>query len=82
MKIVEQIFGLSVLVLLLRVRDYVVYVNPVTDPSRLRFAETLNSAIHQGLELVAVIASIKLLWDIGQMIVGLRTIRAGHVALI
>ena len=82
MKIVEQIFSLSVLVLLLRVRDYVVYVNPVTDPSRLRFAETLNAVIHQGLELVAVIASIKLLWDIGQIIVGLRTTRAGHVALI
>jgi hypothetical protein len=82
MKIVEQIFGLSILFLLLRVRDYVVYVSPITDPSRLHFAETLNMVIHQGLEVVAVIASVKLLWDIGQMIMGLRANRAGHVALI
>jgi hypothetical protein len=82
MKIVEQIFGFSILVLLLRVRDYFVYVTPVTDPSRLRFAESLNSIIHQSLELVAVIAGAKLLWDIGQMIIGLRTNHAGHVALI
>jgi hypothetical protein len=82
MKIVEQIFGLSILFLLLRVRDYVVYVSPITDPSRLHFAETLNTVIHQGLEVVAVIASVKLLWDIGQMVLGLRANRAGHVALI
>jgi hypothetical protein len=82
MKIVEQIFGLSILVLLLRVREYIVYTRPVTDPSRLHIAESLNFVIHRGLELVAVIATIKLLWDIGQMIVGLRANRAGHGALI
>jgi hypothetical protein len=82
MKIVEQIFGLSILFLLLRVRDYVVYMSPISDPSRLHFAETLNMVIHQGFEVVAVIASVKLAWDIGQMIMGLRANRAGHVALI
>jgi hypothetical protein len=29
-----------------------------------------------------VIATIKLLWDLGQMILGLRTNRTGHVAMI
>jgi hypothetical protein len=82
MKIVEQIFGLSLLFLLLQVREYIVYINPVTDPSRLRFADTLNLGIHRGLEVAVVIASIKLLWDIGQMILESRTNRAGHVALI
>jgi hypothetical protein len=82
MKILEQIFGLSILFLLLRVRDYVVYVSPITDPSRLQFAETLNTVIHQGLEVVAVIASVKLLWDIGEMIVGSRMNRSGRAALI
>jgi hypothetical protein len=82
MKIIEQIFGLSILVLLLRAREYIVYVNPVTDPSRLRFADSLNLVIYRSLEIVVVIASIKLLWDIGQMILESRTNRAGHVALI
>jgi hypothetical protein len=82
MKIVEQIFGLSLLFLLLQVREYIVYINPVTDPSRLRFADALNLGIHRGLEVAVVIASIKLLWDIGQMILESRTNRAGHVALI
>jgi hypothetical protein len=82
MKIVEQIFGLTILVLLLQVQEYIVYTSPVTDPSRLHFAESLNFIIHRGFELVAVIATIKLLWDIGQMIVGSRTNRSGHVALI
>ncbi len=82
MKIVEQILGLSILVLLLQAREYIVYTTPVTDPSQLHLAETLNFVIHRSLELVAVIATLKLLWDIGQMIVGLRTTRARHVAMI
>jgi hypothetical protein len=82
MKIVEQIFGLSLLFLLLRVREYIVYVSTVTNPSRLRFADALNLGIHRSLEVVAVIASIKLLWDIWQMILESRADRIGHVALI
>jgi len=54
----------------------------VTDASRLHFADTLNLGIHRGLEIAALLASIKLLWDIGQMILETRTNRAGHVALI
>jgi hypothetical protein len=82
MKIFEQVFGFALLILLPQARDYIVYVNPVTDPSRLHFADSLNLVIHQGLEIVAVIAGIKLLWDIGQMILESRTNRAGSVALI
>jgi hypothetical protein len=82
MKIVEQIFGFSLLILLLQVREYIVYVGTVADPSRTRLVDALNLGIHRGLEIAAVIASIKLLWDIWQMILESRADRAGHVALI
>jgi hypothetical protein len=82
MKIIEQIFGLSLLILLLQVREYIVYVGTVADPSRMRLVDALNLGIHRGLEIAAVIASIKLLWDIWQMILESRADRTGHVALI
>jgi len=82
MKIVEQIFGLSLLILLLQVREYIVYVGTVANPSRMRLVDVLNLGIRRGLEIAAVLASIKLLWDIWQMILESRADRTGHVALI
>ena len=82
MKIVERLFGISLLIMLLQVQEYIVFARPVTDPERLRFAATLNLGIHRGLELAAVIVGIKLLWDVGQMILESRANRPGHVALI
>lgn len=66
MKIVEQVFGIAILLTLLRVREYIVFVKPVADPERLRWAAIAN-VIHSSLELVAVIAILKLLWDLWQM---------------
>jgi hypothetical protein len=82
MKLVEQLFGFGTLLLLLQVREYIVYVGPVSDASRQHF-EAMNLGIHRAFEFVVVILALKIIWDIVQMITSSRrhdeTSTPGHV---
>jgi hypothetical protein len=78
MKIVERVCGFGLLVFLLQVKEYLVFRQPVTDPIRLMHIASINQNVHQGLLVVAVIIGLKLLWDIGQMV--MRSRQPGAVA--
>ena len=78
MKIVERVFGFGLLVFLLQVKEYLVFRQPVTDPIRLMHIASINQNVHQGLLVVAVILGLKLLWDVGQMV--MRSRQPGAVA--
>lgn len=81
MKIVEQFLGLFTVILLLRVREYIVFTGPITDPKRLHFAATLNEGIHRSFELVAVLMVLKLLWDLLLVLREMRQKQGGFVAV-
>jgi hypothetical protein len=78
MKLVERVFGFTLLVFLVQIKEYLVFLHPVTDPKRLNLVATINLNAHRGLLLVAVLVGLKLLWDIGQMV--MRSRQPGAVA--
>jgi hypothetical protein len=68
MKLIEQLFGFGLLMLLLRTRKYIVLAPAVSDHSSHQLVAALNPAIHNGLEVAAVVVALKLLWDIWQVV--------------
>lgn len=68
MKFVEEGVGLLPLVILLRASDYVVFVRPATDAGQLQLVAALNLCIHRGLQVVATIVALKLLWSVWEMV--------------
>jgi hypothetical protein len=67
MKLVEQGVGLLPLAILLRTSEYVVFVRPATDAQQAQLVSTMNLGIHRGLEVVATLVTLKLLWDVWEM---------------
>jgi hypothetical protein len=63
MKFVEQGVGLVPLVILLRASEYVVLVRPATDPGQAQLVAALNLWIYRGLQVLATIVALKLLWN-------------------
>jgi hypothetical protein len=78
MKLVERAFGFTLLVFLAQVKEYLVFLHPVTDPERIKLVATINLNAHRGLLLLALIVGLKLLWDIGQLV--MRSRQPGAVA--
>ena len=66
MKLVEQALGLTLLVFLAQVKEYLVFLHPVTDPERLKLIASINLNAHRGLLVLVVFVGLKLLWDVGQ----------------
>jgi hypothetical protein len=78
MKLVERAFGFSLLVILIQVKEYLVFLHPVADPERLKLVASINQNAHRGFMVLAVLVGLKLLWDIGQLL--LRSRQQGAVA--
>ena len=73
MKLVEQLFGFGMLMLLLRTQEYIVLAPTVSDNHASRqLVRVLNPAIHHGLEVAAIIVALKFLWDLWQFIADSR----------
>jgi hypothetical protein len=68
MKIAEQVFGLAPLFVLLQAREYILLAKPVSDASRYSWVAPANAAMHSGLELVAVIAILKVAWEVWKVL--------------
>ncbi len=81
MKIIEQLLGFSILMLLLQVQEYIVFGAAGPKLSSPQDVARLNMGIHRGLEVVATIAGLKLAWDVIQLVVQSRRDSAiGHRA--
>jgi hypothetical protein len=78
MKMVERCFGFAFLLFLLQVKEYLVFLHPVADAERVKLVATINQDAHLGLTVVAVIIGLKLLWDLGQIL--MRSRQPGAVA--
>jgi hypothetical protein len=66
MKLVERIYGFTMLVFLVQVKEYLIFPNPVADPKTLNLVASINQNAHRGLLVLVVFVGLKLLWDIGQ----------------
>lgn len=80
-KIAEQAFGLVPLFVLLQAREYIVMAKPVSDPSRYSWVAPANAAMHSGLELVAVIAILKVAWVAWRTLSSRQACRSEYAAV-
>jgi hypothetical protein len=78
MKLVERAYGFTLLLFLVQVKEYLVFLHPVTDPERVKLVASINLNAHRGLLVVTVMVGATLLWDIGQL--ALRSRQQGSVA--
>ena len=78
MKLVERVCGFALLVFVVQVKEYLIFLQPVTDPKQLNLVASINQNAHRGLLLVVVFVAMKLLWDIGQLV--MRSRQPGAVA--
>lgn len=68
MKLVEQVLGFALVVMLARVQEYLVFVHPVADAAKVHLVAMINQGTHRGLMLTAAALGAKLLWDMGQFV--------------
>jgi hypothetical protein len=68
MKFVEEGVGLVPLVILMRASEYVVFVRPAADAGQLELVVALNLWIHRGLQVVATIVALKLVWNMWELV--------------
>jgi hypothetical protein len=68
MKLFERMLGFGLLVMLVQVKEYLVFVQPVTDAAKVHLVAMINQGAHRGLMLAAAVLGAKLLWDLGQFV--------------
>ncbi len=81
LEVIVQVSGLVILVIMLRVRTYLV---PGTTPAAMSLKDVtgLNALIHLGFQIALVVAVVKLLWDLWKMVTGSRTSQKGFVTVL
>jgi len=81
LEVIVQVSGLVILVIMLRVRTYLV---PGTTPAAMSLKDVtgLNTLIHLGFQIALVVAVVKLLWDLWKMVAGPRTSQKGFVTVL
>ena len=79
--IVVQMMGILIIVVMVQVRTYFV-PGTSTGGMSLKDLADINTAVNLGFKVVLAISVVKLLWDIGQMVVESYQAKPGQVAVL